>query len=173
MLSNLILFQASDAFFLNMDRVPILTYNESFQLGHSKAIERFVAKKLGLFGASDLEEAKIDMITEHVRDIKDKYNSAKLGKKDDDLAAAKVNFLANELPNWMKKLEKCLDSDGFAVGSRISLADVYLHQLILDYFDDLEAASRAVEECPKIKASANKVAEAAKVYFDTRPVTKF
>ena len=156
-----------------MDRVPILTYNDTFTLGQSRTIERFVAKKLGLFGASDLEEAKIDMITEHVRDIKDKYNSSKVGKAGDELAAAKANFLANEFPNWMKKLEKCLDSDGFAVGNRISLADVHVRQIVSDYFDDLEAAARGVEDCPKIRSSTNKVTEAAKSYFESRPVTKF
>eukprot|EP01034_Spumella_vulgaris_P001323 gene1323-1740_t len=59
-------------------------------LGQSKTIERFVAKKLNLFGSNDNEGALIDMIAEHVRDIKQKYNDAKAGKKDAELEAAKA-----------------------------------------------------------------------------------
>lgn len=66
--------KAAGDFALAMDKVPILAVTEggvTTKFGQSKAIERFAAKRFGLFGENDLEGARIDMICEHVRDIKD------------------------------------------------------------------------------------------------------
>jgi len=158
-------------FVANMDRAPILIYNGT-AIGQSKTIERFVAKKVGMFGSSDIEEAQIDMICEHIRDIKDKYNAAKQGKSGDELAEAKIKFIAEDLAKWFGKLEKVVQPDGFAVGGSISLADVSLHQVVVDYFDDKEGALAAVAACPNISAVVASVNAAARSWFETRPVTK-
>lgn len=47
--------------------MPILYIDGQPKVGQSKAIERFLAKQFGLFGANDVEGAQIDMIGEHVR----------------------------------------------------------------------------------------------------------
>lgn len=165
------------SFSINMNRLPILDYKGAdgdFSLGQSKSIEKFIARKHGLLGSSEIEAAQIDMITEHVRDIKQKYNDSKAGKKDEELAAAKQKFLSEDLPTWLAKLEKTLSgNNGFAVGQKISLADVAIHNLIKDYFDDLVAASAATSSTPRVAASAESVASAASDYFASRPVTKF
>ena len=61
-----------------MDRLPLLEVNGQ-QIGQSKSIEKYVAKQCGLFGSNDIEGALTDMITEHIRDIKQSYNDAKAG----------------------------------------------------------------------------------------------
>jgi glutathione S-transferase len=45
---------------MNLDRLPILEV-DGVAIGQSKAIERFVAAKVGLLGASPIEAAHIDM----------------------------------------------------------------------------------------------------------------
>ena len=155
-----------------MDRIPILEYN-GMQIGQSKTIERFVAKKLGFMGANEVEEALIDMICEHVRDIKQKYSDAKAGKKDDELNEAKHKYLYTDFPAWMAKLEKCLGSNGFAVGDKMSLADITIQQLVQDFFDEKDAGAAAISSCPRISASVDVVATAGKTWFETRPVTNF
>ena len=55
----------------NLQRVPILITDEGATIGQSKAIERFLAKKFNLMGSSDVEEAQIDCIAEHCRDVGD------------------------------------------------------------------------------------------------------
>lgn len=166
------------AYAINMDRVPLLMYQStdgSVTIGQSKTIERFVAQKTGLYGKDIYESAQIDMICEHIRDIYQKYNDAKAGKKDAELIQAKDTFIKTDLPKWLQKLEVVLASTAgsFAVGNSISLADVAIQQLIQDYFDDKEGAASAAASCPKISASCAAVAEAAKGWFATRPVTKF
>lgn len=57
-----------------LGKIPTLDVTENgvtTRLAQSKAIERFLAKRFGFFGDNDLEGARIDMITEHIRDIKD------------------------------------------------------------------------------------------------------
>jgi len=67
-------------FGVNMDRLPLLEVNGQ-QIGQSKSIEKYLAKSVGLFGSNDVEGALIDMITEHIRDIKQGYTDAKAGKE--------------------------------------------------------------------------------------------
>lgn len=39
-------------------------------IGQSKTIDRFIAKRCGFMGASDVEAAQADMVGEHCSDIK-------------------------------------------------------------------------------------------------------
>ncbi len=169
--------KAAGYFDINMGRVPILTYTGPdgiVTIGQSRTIERFVSKKLGLMGSNDNEAALIDMITEHVRDIKQKYADSKVGKKGEELEAAKTKFITEDLAVWFGKLEKTLSgTDGFAIGNKISYADVAIHNLVKDYFDDLAGAAAATSAAPRVAASAEKVAVAAADWFANRPVTKF
>jgi len=153
-----------------MDRLPLLVYN-GVTIGQSKTIGRFVAKKLGFFGSTDEEGALIDMITEHVRDIKQKYGDAKAGKQGDELAAAKAAFMATDLPTHFAKLEKCVGAGGYSVGGKISLADVTLQIFVQDFFDDKAGAAAAVEGCPNISAVVATVATAAAAWIASRPAT--
>ena len=56
----------------NLGRLPLLEVDGQV-FGQSKTIERFVAKRVGMMGATPIEEAQIDCICEHLRDCKDKY----------------------------------------------------------------------------------------------------
>eukprot|EP01038_Epipyxis_sp_PR26KG_P011965 gene11965-16016_t len=157
---------------ISMGRVPILNYNGEI-IAQSKTIERFVAKKLGMAGANEIEEAKIDMICEHLNDIKQKYADCKKGVEGEALEAAKAKFLTEDLQLWMSKLEKCVGSN-FAVGTSVSRADVYIHQLIMDYFaDDLTLASNSIQSCPKLVSIVDNIKGLVAEYIATRPVTAF
>jgi len=163
----------NNAFEVNMGRVPILTINGKTQIGQSRSIDRFVAKQFGFFGSNDIEGAHIDMIGEHTRDIAQKYFDARAGKKDAELATAKENFVHNELPQWLAKLEKTLHGDGFAVGNKLSLADIYIYRVVYELFDDKAGARKAAEPNPRIIAIADKVAVLAKDWIEKRPATLF
>lgn len=164
--------KAEGVFTANMDRAPLLIVGET-SIGQSKSIDRFVAKTVGMFGSSDIEGAQIDMIGEHVRDIKDDYQKKKAGLKDEALAAAQLEFVNVGLSTWLDKLEKTLPgSQGFAVGSSISLADVYLFGLMAEYFDHKDEVKAHLPKFPKIGASVDAVQTAAASWLASRPVTK-
>jgi prostaglandin-H2 D-isomerase / glutathione transferase len=157
----------------NFGRAPVLSFDgQSF--GQSKALERFLAKKYALFGKNEIEGLHIDIIGEHVRDVKDAYAAVRLDKTGDALQAAKDSFVRDKLPDWFRKIDSQLDGGaGYAVGSSFSLADLYLFQLAFDYFDAKEEVAAIAATCPKLKAAAEAARETLKNYLAIRPVTPF
>ena len=47
-------------------RAPVLVVDGKFEIGQSKSIERYLAKRLGMLGKNDVEGAQIDAIGEHL-----------------------------------------------------------------------------------------------------------
>merc|ERR1711972_1278317 len=58
---------------INMGKVPVLEVGGEFRLPQSKAIERYLARRFGMMGSTPEEEAWVDAVAEHVRDINDAY----------------------------------------------------------------------------------------------------
>ena len=94
----------------NLGRLPLLEVDGQV-FGQSKTIERFVAKRVGMMGANDLEAAQIDCICEHLRDCKDKYMKAKTNPE------TKAAYFATEMPEFMAKVEKRASGPGSAAAS--------------------------------------------------------
>jgi len=138
----------------NMDRGPVIIVDGA-TLGQSKTIEKYLARRCGVMGGSELEAAYIDAITEHIRDIKDKYQKAK-GVPED-----KEKFFAETMPEFMGKLEKAValttGTGPPLVGKSLSLADATLYVFIVDFFDDKAKAKASIEGCPNLKASIEAV----------------
>jgi glutathione S-transferase len=137
--------KANGDFAPNLGRIPILIVGGKASFGQAKTIENFVARRGGLMGSCDEEAAQIDAITEHVRDLKDKYNAAKAGKVDEELKKSTATFFDTTMPEFMGLIEKTLgDTPGCAVGTKISYADVALFMIIKDFFDNLEGAAASI-----------------------------
>merc|ERR1712187_379235 len=104
--------------------------------------------KLGMMGGTLEEEAWVDAINEHVGDISAAYEK----KESDD------KWFKDTLFSYMKKLENTLPgAEGFAVGNKVSLADVAIYRLLRDvqppYDSKFDAdVLAAYAECPKIGA---------------------
>ena len=149
---------ADGALAKNLGRAPVVVVDGKESIGQSKAIERYLARRLGIMGASDFEAAQIDAITEHVRDLKDKYNKAKNVDKEKKEASVKEYF-GKEMPEFFGKMEKALPAGvGPAlVGSSLSYADVTLFCFVVDYFTDKGASLAALDACPRLKASVEAV----------------
>lgn len=139
--------QAAGKFDYGMNMIPVIESGD-FKLAQSKAIERYLAKKLGMMGATLEEEAWVDAINEHVGDIGAAYGSRESDEK----------WLKEAMPVYMKKLEVTLaGAPGFAVGDKVSLADFAIYRLLKDmqpaydasFVADVEAS---YADCPKIKA---------------------
>lgn len=138
--------QAAGKFDFAMNMIPVIESGD-FRLPQSKAIERYLAKKLGMMGSTLEEEAWVDALNEHVGDI-----GAAFGKKESE-----EQWFKETLPAYMKKLESTLPGiEGFAVGDKVSLADVAIFRLLRDtpewdskWDDDVTAA---YADCPKISS---------------------
>jgi len=163
--------KASGALDGAMGKVPLLTVDGA-KIGQSKAIERYVAKALGLAGSSDVEAAQIDSCGETVRDIKDAYQKA----KTDD--ATKEKFFAEDMPAALAAFEKSLPaaSGPWLIGSKISYADIVCFNFMAapkGFFDDADKAKAAFSKCPRISAAMEAVAANPELqaYIAGRPDT--
>lgn len=130
-----------------------------------------------MYGSSDVEAAQIDMITEHIRDIKDKYSKAKSLPADEKVEGLKKWF-ATDLNEWLVKLDKSLPatrSPGFAVGSKTSYADITIWAFLTEFFDDKDSVDKAVASCEGLKSIISSVAAlpALIAYLAARPITPF
>lgn len=160
---------------ISMGKVPVLDGGPDFALPQSKAIERYLAKKFGLMGSTPEEEAWVDAVCEHVRDINDAYARKGLFFMRDEEKKKEIQakWFGEELPGMLDKLEMSLPgSSGHAVGMSTSLADVVIFKLIEDTYTDQEVS---VASCPKLDAivKAIKAHAGVQTWISERPQTMF
>lgn len=162
---------------VSLGKVPYLDV-DGVKFGQSKAIERFVAKQVGMMGASDIEAAQIEQLCESVIDFKAAYTKAKGTQGDDEKKAAVDKFFAEGLPDSNKLAEKSLPAapGPWLVGSKMSLADIVFYQFLAapkGFFDNTEGAKASFQDCPRIKAAMEAVDAnpELKAYFAARKDT--
>jgi len=169
----------------NLGKAPYLEVDGK-KVGQSKAIERYLAKQFGLFGADDLEAAVIDQLCEHVVDFRNAYMRARSTQGDEAKAAATKKFFDETLPTNMKLFEKSLpagESGPFLLGKQVTLADVNLYQFVAapggafdnQFSNNKEEAKASFENCPRIKAAMEAVAAIPelKAHIAERPERPF
>lgn len=145
----------------SLGKVPYLEV-DGVKIGQSKAIERFLAKELGLMGSSAVQAAQVDQLAETVRDVKDAYQKVKGVKDEEEKKAAMEKWFSEDLPNWAKLAEKSLPAgeSAFLVGSKVSYADIVWYQFLYapkGFFDNEEGAKASLKDCPRIKAALEAV----------------
>lgn len=147
--------KARGSFAANMNALPILQVLDSdgiviAQVGQSQAILRYVARHHNFCGATPLEDAFIDAICEHVRDIKQSWYTCKqeashnaqrakaivccgCDAAQDEEEDAKSEWLGRELPNKLVALEAALpppQEGPWLVGTTVSLADIVIYHIL-------------------------------------------
>lgn len=163
------------AFTKSMGKLPILKIkhgNEITEIAQSKAIERYISKRYGLMGKDLIEEAKIDSVCECIRDIKDKYQ--KISNSDSD--SEKETYFKETLSNDLNDLVKVLDEGTkYAIGNKLSLADVHIYYLVSQYYENKEAVRNIAGNIPRIRDIVIKVASRpeVRIYLTDRIQTAF
>lgn len=106
-------------------------------LSQSNSIERYLAKKYDLMGKTLLEEAKIDSVCEYIKDIREHYkNITHYQKLKTDID--KHNYFTEHVKHELENLTRILESDNtpYAIGNKLSLADICIYTLITVDFND-------------------------------------
>ena len=157
----------------SLNKVPFLKVDGSV-ICQSKAIERFLGRRYNMMGNSDVEAGIIDSICEVVRDIKDMYQKVRR-LPEEEKEAGLQEWFGVTMPNKFLDLEHILGNDGYAVGTRTSLADIVLFALVTQFFDNKEGAMNATNNTPRLRSIVQNIAdnEAIKNWLDTRPITTF
>ncbi|CAF0859768.1 unnamed protein product [Rotaria sordida] len=154
------------------EKIPALEIDGGkYTIAQSKAIERFLARRFNMMGSNDVETAIIDAAGEQITDVKQAYNKAKTAGGD-----SVKKFFEEDLKKTFMAFEKQANKDksGYWMGSRLSLFDIQLYNLI-HFFDDQQSVQKALENCPSLKAVHDKVEQTPKIkkWLDERPQTVF
>lgn len=179
--------KATGAFAANLGRLPILEVasagGKPVQIAQSKSIERYLAKKIGLYGTTPLEEALIDAICEHQRDLRDSYKKIDDLKKEEhpDKDEKYKAWFEKDLLEYLEKFEVALPEDSkdgpFLTGPRLTLADIAWTQFLCDYLDgggwsgEKAAVEAALAIAPRLKAATAAVLAHPEIaaYLSARP----
>ena len=167
----------------NLGRLPTINCAEG-TVGQSAAINFYIASECGLMGSSTFEAAKIIEFSEHIKELNTAFRalvpwgSTPSEEKmaiffdseeatDYEGPADGSKRSARQLKWFLGRMEKLVGGDGFAVGGKLSLADVLLYNMFADKLapgkgEPFESAARtdaALDKCPKIKACIASVAD--------------
>jgi len=150
---------------LPFGQVPVLEWQGN-TITQSYTIFRFLARQFGLYGKSDIEGAKADMIVDAVIDIA----NAVMGAKTDE---EKQKLWSETMPRHLGNLEKILKANGgeYFTGS-FTYADIVMmnrwYSLSTDYASHLEAF-------PLLKAHYERISSRPGIaaWIKKRPVNSF
>jgi glutathione S-transferase len=153
--------------------MPLLTVGDA-SVGQSGAINFYLATEFGLMGSSTLEAAQILSISEHIKEMMAVFRTVvpygqepteealekwfNSGATDRTGPADGASRSSRYLMWWMGRIEETLGSNGFAVGTKLSLADVLIYETFSEFLKDEEAGSlpsfRRECFCSKAKTDA-------------------
>lgn len=164
--------KASGKLVNSLNKVPFLEV-DGVVLCQSKAIERYLARRFNLMGDDEIQAARIDSICECVRDFKTEYQSVrKLPEEERDSGMKK--WFKETLPARLASLEHLVDKI-YAVGHRLSLADIVLFSFLTQFFDNVEDTREAYETTTNIRSVVELVGNinTIKRWLEKRPKTAF
>ena len=179
--------QSTGKLWKSMGKVPFLNIGVDTVISQSKAIERYLAGRFNMMGSSAEEAALIDSYCEYIRDFKTAYQRVK--RKDDKEAALKEWFEVT-LPSKLREFDVLLTRNTdfqdipetiiipdkrFAVGGKLSLADIVIYSFLSDFFDNKEGVTNACSTCSTLKNIVKTVGENEYVnkWVETREQTAF
>lgn len=172
--------QVSSTLSSNLGRMPVCS-SEAGDVGQSAAINFYIASECGLMGSNHFEGAQIIAIQEHVKEMSTAFRKLVPygaepteagmnawfdgGADDRSPAPADGSKRGERNINWyIGRIEAVVGEGGFAVGSKISLADVLLYNVFAEFLEDAQAAGGLAQfkrEPFASKARTDKALEAA------------
>jgi len=192
----------------NLGRMPTLDVGDA-HIGQSNAINYYVAAEHGLLGSSHVDAARILSIQEHAKEMNAEFRkivpwgtepTAEQLDSWFDGGATDATGIADRsgqgkrfLSWWLARIENALDSNGFAVGNAISLADFVIYSAFAEHLTageyaegtpawkihgfggGVERAFAKIAQFPKIQASVNAIAnnDNIKAYLAARGIQGF
>uniref|UniRef100_A0AC34GAH4 Glutathione S-transferase n=1 Tax=Panagrolaimus sp. ES5 TaxID=591445 RepID=A0AC34GAH4_9BILA len=133
-------------------KIPLLEFDGNF-LVQSAAISRYLAKKFGLAGKDDLEQAKVDAIVDENKDFKKAIPW--LMVKYEDVNGEKTKIVPEAdvyLPLYKKYLQE--SGSGFLVKSGITFADFQVSEFLITLQQN---APEVIEKYPDLIKYLNRL----------------
>ena len=144
--------------------VPVLFWDGE-EMAQTMAMVRFVARKVGMAGKSDMEFFKADMVACHFDEIWSKLPGMRFAATQEDRVAKATEVRDEFLPKWLTPLETLLEKRGgewYSSGGA-TFADLammvaldFLHapeEMAFKDMDNLEKRRQVLDKYPLVKAN--------------------
>ncbi|XP_061399961.1 glutathione S-transferase isoform X2 [Musca vetustissima] len=155
-----------------MGQMPVLEVNGK-RVHQSISMARFLAKTVGLCGATPWEDLQIDIVVDTINDFRLKIAVVSY-EPEDEIKEKKLVTLNNEvIPFYLEKLEQTVkDNDGHLALNKLTWADVYFAG-ILDYMNYMVKRD-ILEQYPALRAVVDSInaLEPIKAWIEKRPQTE-
>ncbi|XP_002731492.1 S-crystallin SL11-like [Saccoglossus kowalevskii] len=153
-------------------QVPVLEFDGEV-LAQTNAVARYLANEYGYMGKNNLENAKIDMIVDMMKEFADGIQALWYEKDEAKQAEMIEKFKTKTMiPGYsaMKKILAANEGDGFFLGDKVTMADlsfVTYNEFIVQKIPD------ALDNYPMLKELTDRVLALPKIaeWVKKRPET--
>lgn len=152
-------------------QLPLLELNNgAIRIAQSRACERFVAAANGLLGASAWEAAQIESVCEFLRDIYERWVLLFAVPRGEQAAARAKFVAASDFSPLFGD-----NANAFLVGDALSLADITLLNLVLEFDFSARDALLAHPISALLVAHRDKISALPNIasYLNKRPDRRF
>lgn len=138
----------------NLGRMPVCSVGDQ-HIGQSAAINHYIAAECGMMGSNNIEAAQIIGVCEHVKEMMTAFRGIvpygaeptaealnkwfNEGATDSTGPAVREGYSSRYLSWWLGRIEASVGAGGFAVGNKLSLADVVIYNALAEYLKESEA----------------------------------
>jgi len=136
-------------------QVPVLEV-DGVQLAQSQAISRYLARRHGLAGKDDMEQAFADMHVDHIKDMMIAGRHSYTEKDPEKQKEYNAKYLTDVLGPTIKKLEETLakNGSGCLIGSDITWADLAYYNFFTYSMDKM---ADLMKDAPLLKALIERI----------------
>uniref|UniRef100_A0A1B6F138 glutathione transferase n=1 Tax=Cuerna arida TaxID=1464854 RepID=A0A1B6F138_9HEMI len=139
----------------------------------SMAIVRYLAKKVHLYGKSDEQALKIDMMADTVNDLRQHIGKYFYHSDEKFKAQLRKTLYEETMPYYLKKFDKYVkDNNGYFVDGQLTYVDLYFVSLLdyIKYMLDGKSLTDGYENLQKLTAKVYQVPQ-IKTWLEKRPKT--
>lgn len=155
-------------------QIPVLE-EDGKVICQSIAISRYLARKFGLAGGTDWEQAQTDMVVDCLEDLIKPLGILWYENEPDKKEEMKKTYFDETMPKLLGYFEKMLMSngggDGFFVGNELTYADLaFYHYLDYPQFFGV-STEQVLANFPKMSALKQRIAEIPRIaqWLQDRP----
>ncbi|KAH8404116.1 hypothetical protein KR215_010077 [Drosophila sulfurigaster] len=156
-----------------MGQMPVLEVDGK-RVHQSISMARFLAKTVGLCGATPWEDLQIDIVVDTINDFRLSSEQFVSYEPEDEIKEKKlVTLNAEVIPFYLEKLEQTVkDNDGHLALGKLTWADVYFAG-ITDYMNYMVKRD-LLEPYPALRGVVDAInaLEPIKAWIEKRPVTE-
>jgi len=154
-----------------MGQMPVLEV-DGHRVHQSVAIERYVAKRVGLAGANDWENLQIDSVVDTINDLRQKIAAVHFEADEAIKQKKKETLIAETVPFYLGKLEEIAkENKGHLAVSKLTWADFFFAAM-MEIFK-IWTGPEILSKYPNLQKVAENVynLDAIKTWMKKRPAT--